>query len=92
MRTSKYIQYYPPTFISLLSHTRHRKNHGVQQWVGGCALSVYRGSWSTYVVPVIAQHKTSANNQHQINAYSTASLVQGNCLCRTLVSTELVSL
>ena len=43
-----------------------------------CSLSVYRGSWRMYVVP---WHCTTA-----------VYLVQRGCLCRSCVTTELVSL
>ena len=36
------------------------KTMDYSSWVGGCALSAYRGSWRMYVVPVIAKHNAMA--------------------------------
>ena len=52
------------------------------------SLSVYPGCWRMYVVPVIAQHTTS----NGMALYCLLLLSTRCCLCRSFVTTELVSL
>ena len=47
-----------------------------------CSLSVYRGSWRMYVVPVVAQHNGMALYYY--------CCLQCSCMCRSFVTTELV--
>ena len=51
------------------------------------SLSVYRGSWRMYVLPVTAEH-----NGKSLYYCSLPGTTYDGCLCRSSVTTELVSL